>query len=136
MNTKNQNAVTLFIEETLNRGNLMVIGDLIHPNYRYDSPSESMQGIDQLKAFVQALRNAFPDLRVHIEEQFGTDEKICTRISMTGTHLGDFLGIPATGKPVKLQGVIISQIKDGLIHREWELLDQLTLLQQIGLAAS
>lgn len=135
MKTDSKQTVRLFIEEAINRGNLIVLNEIIHPEYRYASPTESMKGIDQLEAFILALRSAFPDLVVTIEEQFGEDRKVCTRISMTGTHQGDFLGIPATGKSIDLQGVIISRLEEGFIVSEWELLDQLTLLQQLGLAA-
>ncbi|MEM9158853.1 MAG: ester cyclase [Verrucomicrobiota bacterium] len=135
MNTNNKETVRLLIEEAINQGNLSVLKEIIHPDYAYASPTESMNGIDQLEAFILALRSAFPDLAVRIEEQFGENEKVCTRISMTGIHKGDFLGLPATGKTVNLEGVIISQLQDGLIKKEWELLDQLTLLQQLGLAS-
>jgi len=135
MNTKAKNTVSLLIEEALNKGNLSILEELIHPEYQYESPTETMRGIDQLRAFILALRSAFPDLWIKIEDQIGEEQKVCTRISMTGTHLGEFLDIPATERSIHLQGVINSTLKNGLIYREWELLDQLSLLQQLGLAA-
>ncbi len=134
MNTKNKDIVRILIEEAINKGNLFVLKEIIHPQYRYISPSESMSGIDQLESFILALRSAFPNLKVTIDEQLGEDQRVCSRITMTGTHQGDFLGIPATGRSIRLQGVIISELRDGLIAEEWELLDQLSLLQQLGLA--
>lgn len=136
MNSNTQSIVRLLIEECINQGNLNVLKEIIHPQYRYTSPNESMVGIDQLTAFIRALRTAFPDLLVTINDQFSSGPKTCTRISMTGTHRGDFLGTPPTGQTISIQGVIISRLKDGLIHEEWELLDQLNLLQQLGLASS
>lgn len=134
MNTDAKETVRVLIEEAINKGNLLVLKGIIHTQYRYSSPSKRMNGIDQLESFILDLRSAFPDLAVSIDEQFGEMQKVCTRITMTGTHQGDFVGIPATGKSVSLQGVIISQMRDGLIAEEWELLDQLSLLQQLGLA--
>jgi len=136
MKTTAKETVCLLIREGINNGNLNVLKEIVHPDYQYASPTENMKGIDQLEAFILALRSAFPDLSVEIEEQFGEEEKVCTRISMTGTHQGDFLGLSATGRSIDLQGVIISRFQDGLIANEWELLDQLTLLQQLGLAPS
>lgn len=136
MITENKNTVRLFIEEALNRGNTSVLKEIIHARYRYSSPTETMEGIEQLEGFILALRIAFPDLHVSIEDQIGENDKVCTRVSMTGTHQGDFLGTPPSGKTVNLQGVIISHLEDGLILQEWELLDQLSLLQQLGLADS
>ncbi len=135
MNTEKKETIRLLIEEAFNRGNLLVLKDIIHPDYQYSSPSDSMEGIDDLKAFIMAIRSAFPNLHIEILEQVAEGYKVCTRISMTGTHQGDFLGIPATSKTVNLQGVVISQLRDDLIAKEWELLDQLTLLQQLGIAS-
>ena len=134
MKTHNKETIRLLIEEVFNKGNLTVLDEVIHADYLYQSPTERMEGIGELRAFIQALRIAFPDLHIHIDEQILEGDKVTTRITMSGTHRGDFLGLPETGKSVNLQGVIISHLEDGLIREEWELLDQLTLLQQLGIA--
>ncbi len=131
MNTKTN--VCLLIEEVFNKGNLSVLEEVIHTGYRYRSPTESMEGIEDLRAFVLAFRSAFPDLHIRIDDQISEGDKVATRITMTGTHLGDFLGMPATNQSVCIQGLVISHLKEGLIAEEWELLDQLTLLQQLGI---
>lgn len=136
MKTRNKQTVRLLIEEVINKGRLSLLQELIHSNYRYQSPTESMEGMEDLRAFIQAFRSAFPDLYIRIDDQVAEAEKVCTRISMTGTHEGDFIGLPVTGKSVQIQGVILSRFDDGLIIEEWELLDQLTLLQQLGFAES
>jgi steroid delta-isomerase-like uncharacterized protein len=134
MKTNHKHTVRLLIEEVFNKGNLSVLEELIHSDYRYQSPTETMEGIEDLRAFVLGLRNAFPDLHVCVNDQIAEDEKVSTKITLTGTHAGDFLGLLATGKSVELQGVILSRLEDGLIREEWELLDQLSLLQQLGIA--
>ena len=131
MNTKKN--VCLLIEEVFNKGNLSVLEEVIHTGYRYRSPTESMEGIEDLRAFVLAFRSAFPDLHISIDDQISEGYKVATRITMTGTHLGDFLGMPATNQSVCIQGLVVSHLKEGLIAEEWELLDQLTLLQQLGI---
>lgn len=136
MNTQSKETVRLLIEEVFNKGNLNVLNEVVHENYSYRSPTENMEGIDDLRAFVMAFRSAFPDLHIGIDGQIAENERACTRITMTGTHKGDFLDLPPTGKSVKLQGVVISQLEEGLILKEWELLDQLTLLQQLGITES
>jgi len=135
MKTNRKATVRLFIEEVFNKGNLSVLDEVMHEDYHYQSPTESMYGIGDFRAFVQAFRSAFPDLHVHIDDQIAEDEKLCTRITISGTHLGDFLGIPETGKTIHVQGVVLSRLQNGLILKEWELLDQFTLLQQLGAAA-
>ncbi len=136
MKTDSKETVSLIIDEVFNKGNLSVLEEIVHPDYRYESPTETMEGIADLRAFAQAFRSAFPDLHIAIDDQVAEEEKVSTRITMTGTHEGDFLGLPATGKKVNLQGVVLSQLEDGLIKKEWELLDQLALLQQLGIVQS
>lgn len=136
MNSNNKTIVRLLIEEVLNRGNLIVLEEIVHPDYRYTSSTEQMQGIDDLKSFILGFRSAFPNLKISIVDQIAEEPKVCTRISITGTHLGDFLDIPPTGREIAIQGTIISHLENGLIVEEWELLDQLLLLQQLGIAAS
>ena len=132
----NKATVRLLIEEVFNKGNLSVLNEVIHEDYYYHSPTEKMEGTDDLRAFVQAFRSAFPDLHIRVDDQIAEGDKVSTRITMTGTHRGDFLGLPETGKRVHIQGVVLSRLQDGLIREEWELLDQLTLLQQLGIAGS
>ncbi len=132
---KNKEIIQLFIEKVFNKGNLSVIQETVSPSYQYTSPTEQMNGPEELAAFVVAFRSAFPDLNISVLEQFDAGETVTTRIRFTGSHHGEFLGMPPTHKSVDVQGCVISTFKDGLIVEEWEILDQLTLLQQLGAAA-
>ncbi len=122
-----------FIETVFNQGDLAQLETFIDPTYRYDSPTEEIVGVDGLRAFITALRTAFPDMRVDVTDQIGDGQKVCTRVTLTGTQQGEFEGIPATGRPIKIEGVIISELAKGRITREWELLDQYALLLQLGI---
>ena len=124
-----------FIEAVFNQGDLCKIQQIIHPNYIYTSPTERMDGPEALAGFVQAFRMSFPDLRVVILDQDSGENSVFTRIRVTGTHRGEFLGMPPTNKAIDVEGCVISKFEDGLILEEWELLDQLTLLQQLGVAS-
>lgn len=136
MYINSKETVRLLIEEVFNKGNLSVLGEVMHEAYHYQSPTESMDGIEDFRAFVKAFRSSFPDLHICIEDQIAEDNKVSTRIKITGTHLGDFLEFPKTGNKVYIQGVVLSRLQDGLIIEEWELLDQFTLLKQLSTADS
>jgi predicted ester cyclase len=73
-----------------------------------------------------------PDLRVTIEELVAEGDKVAVRRSYAGTHRGELLGIPATGKQVRLGGISIFRLAGGRIAEQWEQLDRLALLQQLG----
>lgn len=128
--------IKTFIDEAFNKGNTRVIGELIHPDYRYTSPSDKLDGPEELEAFVSALRMAFPDLSVVVTDQMQEHLKVCTRLTIKGTQNGSFLDIPPTGNAIKIEGVVMSRFKDGLIYEEWELLDQYTFLSQLGVSHS
>lgn len=128
--------LSTFIHEAFNLGHTSVISELIHSDYHYTSPSEELNGPSELAAFVSALRVAFPDLHVGVLDQIEDGEKVCTRITIKGTHYGPFLDIPPTGNLIDIEGVVISRFKDGMIHEEWELLDQYAFLSQLGVVKS
>ncbi|MEX0325826.1 MAG: ester cyclase [Puniceicoccaceae bacterium] len=128
--------INTFINEAFNHGNTAVIDELIHQEYSYTSPSDQLNGTAELAAFVTALREAFPDLTVKVVDQVEETDKVCTRLTIEGTHLGPFLDIPASGNSINIEGVVFSRFKDGLIHEEWELLDQYSFLSQLGVIPS
>lgn len=123
--------IQLFIEEVFNKGNLNVLHELLHPDYRYASPTEKMESPQELAGFVAVFGAAFPDLNIKILDQVSEANTVVTRIRLSGSHQADYFGIPPTGKSVDVEGCVFSRFVDGLIAEEWEILDQLTLLQQL-----
>jgi steroid delta-isomerase-like uncharacterized protein len=89
-------------------------------------------GPDGVKLIAGMFLAAFPDLHMEIVDIIAEGDKVVARFVETGTHKGDFMGVPATGKSVKFGEVGILQIKDGKIVKSWYNLDQFGLMQQIG----
>lgn len=129
---KPDNLIRSFIDEAFNKGNFSILEDIIHPEYQYSSPDSRLKGISQLEEFIQAFRNAFPDLKLQIDDLLVSDDRACTAFTLMGTHGGNFMGIPATQKSVEVQGIVMSRFKDGKIFEDYEILDNLTFLQQLG----
>jgi len=75
---------------------------------------------------------AVPDLHCTIEDLLVSGDKITARLLFTGTHKGEFMGHPATGKPVKFFAIDILRIRGGKIVEDWHLEDNLNLLEQLG----
>ena len=128
--------IRTFIEEAFNKRNLSILDDIIHPGYQFSSPDSRMEGITQLKAFIESFRNAFPDLKICIDDIFATEDRTCTLFTLTGTHEEHFMGIPPTNKAVEVRGVVVSKIQDNKIREEWEILDNLSFFQQLGVIPS
>ncbi len=81
---------------------------------------------------LRGMRAAFADLRFNIEEQIAEGDKVLTRFEWTGTHQGAFLGVPATGRPVKVWGMVIDRLERGKIKDTRILMDMLGLMVQLG----
>ncbi len=83
------------------------------------------------QAFTYALA-AFSDVTHTVEEQVAEGDLVASRISAVGTHAGEFLGIPPTGKRVTMSGIALHRIRDGKLVEHWAQIDALGLLQQLG----
>jgi predicted ester cyclase len=81
---------------------------------------------------VEGYRRALSDFRVTIDQQFSAGDDVATRFTVRGTHDGDLMGTPPTGKEVELTGITVSRCEDGRIVEEWEITDAVGLLGQIG----
>jgi len=84
----------------------------------------------QVERFLKGL----PDLRFNIDETVSERDKLVVAWTLTGTHRGEFLGIPATNKKISVSGITINQIADGKILESTVLWDVLSLMQQLGIA--
>jgi steroid delta-isomerase-like uncharacterized protein len=93
---------------------------------------DDARGPEGFKQIVQLYRGAFPDLTFTIEECFSDGELVCTRWSTTGTHDGDLMGLPATGRHITGSGITIDRIDDGKVLESWNQWDNAGLMQQLG----
>ena len=89
-------------------------------------------GPAEFKPFHDKFKNAFPGLSVAVESTMAEQDMVCARCAVRGTHAGDTLGIPATGRAVKMNGICVARIKEGKIVEAWNNFDFLGLYQQLG----
>ncbi len=120
-----------WMDEAINGGDLSVVDELAHPGYVYRNPTEELRGAEAIKGLFAAYRAGFPDFHVRVDERVADGDRIAQTFTMTGTHRGEFMGIPATGKTIEVHGAVFSRLADGKIAEEWEVIDQLTFLQQL-----
>ena len=86
--------------------------------------------------FFRMYRAAFPDLRMDPEDVLASGDKVVARVRATGTHEGELMGMPATGKSVDVQLIDIMRFdEDGLVAEHWGVVDMLAMMQQLGVAA-
>ena len=90
------------------------------------------QGIPGLKDLIASFRTSFPDLNATVEEQVAGGDKVVSRLTMSGTHQGEFMGMPATGKSFTIPGVSIWEVRGGQLISEWVSWDAMGMMQQLG----
>jgi steroid delta-isomerase-like uncharacterized protein len=121
------------LEDDISRGDVAVAERIIHPDFfDHTNPPGMQRGLDGHKAIVALFRTAFPDQWWQIEDLIAEGDKVVARTTMTGTHLGDFFGIPPTGRSVTLTGVHVMRVADGKIVEHWGTNDDLGLMRQLG----
>ena len=89
-------------------------------------------GRDVWRQGFEMMKHAFPDLQAHIEDIVAAQDKVAVRLRFRGTHRGEFLGIPATGRTIEYVSHEFYRIADGLIAEEWICSDTATLLRQLS----
>ena len=89
-------------------------------------------GIEGAKAAHQIMLTGFPDYQTVINDLIAESDRVVARITMSGTHTGNFMGVPATGKWVEFTGIYIARIADGKIVEHWGEEDGVSLLSQLG----
>lgn len=89
--------------------------------------------LDGHKQFAAVFYHAFPDIQHTVEDTVAEDGKVTVRFSLRGTHTADFIGIPATGKPIDVSAIAILQLTDGKVSELRAVFDQMGMMQQLGL---
>ena len=129
----NSTIVRRFIEETINRGQIDSAVRFAWEDVVEQVPFPGQgPGLEGLKDVLRGMRAAFPDLYFSIEEQIAEGDKVLTRFEWTGTHRGEFLGVPATGRCVKVWGMVIDRLQSGRIKDTRIIMDMLGLMMQLG----
>ena len=134
MEEHNKNLIRRSTEEIFNKGNYTHIDEIVSSDFVIHSlnPNKEIHGREGARNFAISLRTAFPDIKFTIKDQFAEGDKVVTHFIAEGTHLGSFEGIPPTGKSFKVSSIDIDYIKNGKISECWSNLDELGLLQQLG----
>jgi steroid delta-isomerase-like uncharacterized protein len=120
------------IDEGWNQGNLEVVDELFAPDFVEHQPGIA-PGREGVKGSIRALRAAFPDLHLAVEDAAAADDRVWLRLLGTGTHDGPFMGLPATGRRIDITVIDVVRVADGRLVEHWGVADRMSVAQQIGL---
>lgn len=130
---QNKAAVKRFYDEVVNQARMELIDDLVAPNFveheQFPGLTNDREGVKQ---FFEIMRKAFPDLRIDAHDLLAEGDKVVARATMSGTHQGEFMGVPATGRKISVAVIDLVQLEQGKDVAHWGLTDTMSMLQQIG----
>ena len=132
MSTEENKALTRHAYELANQGNLAAFYELFAPDFVLHNASMAIRGLEAYKQFLSLYLTAFPDAQSSIEDLIAEGDTVVVRQTFRGTHQGELMGIPPTGKQVSATGIVITRIANGKAVEEWSNYDDLGLLQQLG----
>ncbi len=124
-----------YFDEGTNQGSLAVVDEVFASDYLHHDPAnvDSIGGLDDVKRHITTLRSAFPDLAFHVQDVVANGEDIVLRWTATGTHTGDYFGIPPTGKAFNITGMNYWRTANGKAIEGWVSRDDMGLMRQLGL---
>lgn len=131
----NKDVVRRFILEGAARNDGKVIDATVSATFVWHNPMPGAPATrDGVKMGIAGFRQAFPDYELTLLDLLGDGDKVVSRVGFTGTHDGPLMGMPATGKKVRLEFWHIERIVDGKIQERWNVMDNMALMQQLGVA--
>jgi steroid delta-isomerase-like uncharacterized protein len=134
--TSNRATLTRF-RDAINTGDLELISktidELVEPDAQIRTPLPiEATGAQLLKEVFGRLHRAFPDLHITVEDVIAEGDKVVGRNTVTGTHQGEYMGIPPTGKSVTYNEIFIARFVNGRIAETWGVVDVLSQMRQLG----
>jgi steroid delta-isomerase-like uncharacterized protein len=120
--------------EAYNERDLEAEADVLAPDYVAHVPAAPgpLEGFEAWRRFSGSFAEAFPDLRLTVEDIMAEGDMVAARVAFRGTHRGEFQGIPPTDKEVAFTAIEVNRVRDGKVEEHWVELDLLGLMQQLG----
>ena len=134
MSAGNKALIRRLYEEVWNKRRLELVDEIISPSHALHDPNltDSSVGPDAYRRQVSRFISGIPDLHFTIEDIVDEKEKLAVAWTISGTHTGEFMGIPATNKKVYVEGITINHIVDGKIMDSYISWDTFGMMQQLG----
>ena len=134
MSEQNKMLMRRAVKEVWNGENFAAVDELVSSDVvlHLSKPGADIHGREGVRQFYATLQAAFPDIHFTIEDQIADGDKVVTRWTCRGAHKGEYQGISPTGKQISVAGIDIDRITNGRVVECWPILDELGMLQQLG----
>jgi len=136
MAATNHDAFANFFEDVFNRGDIEAADRYLDASLIDHAPwPDQPPTVAGFKAGLSALRSSFPDLHIEVERSVAEGDLVVGHCTMSGTHLGEFMGAAPSGKTFSIESIDIVRMRDGRIAEHWGLIDDAGMARQLGLSA-
>jgi steroid delta-isomerase-like uncharacterized protein len=133
MSLEENKAIARQFYKLIETGDLDLADEVVAEDYvNHNAIPGQTPGLAGYKEAISALRASVPDIQYTIDDQIAEGDKVLTRYRATGTHQGEFLGVPASGKPLTFRALVLQRVVNGKIQESWLEMDMLGLMQQMG----
>jgi len=132
MSEQNKSVVRRIIDEHWNKKNPALIPELFATTVALHTPDGAAQGQDGAQQLYMAYATAFPDFRIKVDDMLADGNRVAVRYTFVGTHLGPLASIPATGKPVNVQGMVFFRLAGSKADEVRFVWDKFALMEQLG----
>lgn len=130
---QNKAVIQRYWDGKWNERRIEVLDELQIPDVVYHGTSMTMNGLEEYKQVYAMFAAAFQDTRLEIEDLIAEGDKVVSRVTMSATHKGEFEGLPPTGRVATVSATTVFRLVNGKIAEEWEILDELGMMQQLGM---
>jgi steroid delta-isomerase-like uncharacterized protein len=130
----NKALVRRLLDEMNNQGNITIIDELVAPDFveHEANPPGIPQDREGVKQIFSMYHNAFADVHATIDDMIAEDDKVVVFMTVRATHVGEFAGVPPTGKRLEVQILDIFRVVEDQVRDHWGITDRLSMLQQLG----
>jgi steroid delta-isomerase-like uncharacterized protein len=134
---KSKEIVQRIFTEIFSQGKLDAADELFAPEFVphivNPVPGQPPRGPETVRWYARVLRHAFPDLHVSVEHMIAEDDVVASRVTWTGTHTGQFVYLPPTGKRIKVEGITMERVANDKLVEHWGEWNQAELMLQLGI---
>ncbi len=133
MSRENKTIARRYVQEAINQRNMDVLDEIFAPEFvDHTAVPGQAPGVEGLKQFFTMMDAGFPDFRAVVEDVIAEGDEVAIRFTFHGTHQGEFMDIPPTGRRVTMSGIDIFRVVDGKVVELWGQEDVLGMMRQLG----
>jgi steroid delta-isomerase-like uncharacterized protein len=128
----NKQVVERFVREVLQQGSKPAVDQLVAPDFVSHSWPSTGDGRADLKAAIDRVAKGLADAEFVIEDTIAEGDRVVVRVTSSATQVGDFMGMPASGKRYSIGEIHIFRLRDGQLVEHWDQIDAMGMMKQLG----